>query len=261
MKRHSIKKSQECEDKVIGTFESEPTLNLITVEKVPYTASEPYFYYFNGPDLEHSTSAARISLLGPWYVTKGKGLKPPFELDVYQIAGLIDFMNQHSQREEYKHLTNWQCCLKLFNKENAESHLHVDEDLYMPDYKTGLIESLLDSEPYEYYLGVYETAMNDLESMILKKLENYEAGSDNPHFYDSDIIDILYDPKTAKDFLEKEGEYLKSVFMFDNDEDLKDEVSGLLASKRYEICTRQEGVKDILRRELKRQISRLNNED
>lgn len=256
-----IKNQKEEEDKVIGTFEVEPTPHLITVEKMPDDATEPYFYFFNDKDLAHSTSAARISLLGPWYVTKGTGIVPDFELDVYQIAGLIDFLHAHPENEEFKHLTNWQYCLKLFNMENKGTKFHIDEDLEMPDYAKGLIEPLIEMESYEHHLGFYEIIMDDLESMILKRLYRYEPGADNPHFYDHDIIDILYDPKTAEDFLEMERDFLNSYFQFESEDELKEEIRGLLASKRYEICTRQEGVKDVIRRELRRQITKLTNEN
>lgn len=189
-------------------------------------------------------------------MTQGIGFKPDFKLDVSQIAGLIDFMNQHPKNEEDKDLTNWQYCLKLFNKENAGSKVQVDENIQMPNYRL-LVEHIVENEVCGYYLGIYETVMADLESMLLKKLEKYKAGLDNPHLYDDDIINLIHEEKTVEDFLPKEREFLEGTFIFDNEEELKEEVRGLLASKWCEITTRQEGVKDIIRRVLRRQINYL----
>ena len=165
-------------------------------------------------------------------------------------------MNQHPKNEEDKDLTNWQYCLKLFNKENAGSKVQVDENIQMPNYRL-LVEHIVENEVCGYYLGIYETVMADLESMLLKKLEKYKAGLDNPHLYDDDIINLIHEEKTVEDFLPKEREFLEGTFIFDNEEELKEEVRGLLASKWCEITTRQEGVKDIIRRVLRRQINYL----
>ena len=248
-------KEEEFEnDIIIGTVEPVHTTFLVTVEKLKEGEKEPYFNFFNGPTLEESSAVARIDINWAEYVTDGEGRLEHFDLSPEQIAAMLSFMKEHPTAKGYENLTNWQYCLVLFNKENKDSGIQVDEKAPMPDYARGLVRPLIELEPLGYYLGIHEQLMDDVHDFLLNKIEDYNPHEDNMFLYDDQIIQLTFDLKIAKEFLELEKETLEAYGTFNDEKEMMEEVQGIFAAKRDEIKVRQMSVEDLIGRELQRMV-------
>lgn len=244
--------NEENNEVIIGYINPKPSKYLVTVEKLQEGEKEPYFLFFDDESLEESTSVAKISIYWPEYVEGGWKNFEHFDLSPEQIGAMLSFMNEHPTVEGYEHLTNWQYCLVLFNQENKDNNIKVDESMLMPNYARGLLKPLIELEPLVYYMGIQEQLMDDVHDFLLNKIEDYDPYNHNMNAYDDQIYKLSFEEDLAKEFLEEEREILESYGSFENDDEMLEEVKRVFVSKRNELDLKNTELRGLVLRELER---------